>query len=47
MGHAGAIISGGSGAASDKIRAMEEAGITVCQSPAQMGENIQKLLKAL
>ncbi|HXJ40727.1 MAG TPA: succinate--CoA ligase subunit alpha, partial [Bryobacteraceae bacterium] len=44
MGHAGAIISGGSGAASDKIQAMEEAGITVCQSPAQMGEKIQKLL---
>ena len=45
MGHAGAIISGGSGAASDKIKAMEAAGITVCQSPAQIGENIQKRLK--
>lgn len=45
MGHAGAIISGGSGAAVDKIRAMEDAGITVCSSPAQIGENIQKLLK--
>jgi succinyl-CoA synthetase alpha subunit len=45
MGHAGAIISGGSGAAVDKIRAMEAAGITVCQSPAQIGENIQKRLK--
>ncbi len=45
MGHAGAIISGGSGAASDKIKAMEEAGILVCSSPAQIGENIQKLLK--
>lgn len=45
MGHAGAIISGGSGAAVDKIRAMEGAGITVCSSPAQIGENIQKLLK--
>ncbi len=44
MGHAGAIISGGSGAAVDKIRAMEAAGITVCSSPAQIGENIQKLL---
>jgi succinyl-CoA synthetase alpha subunit len=40
MGHAGAIISGGSGAASDKIKAMEEAGITVCASPAQIGESI-------
>ncbi|MCU1330394.1 MAG: succinyl-CoA synthetase (ADP-forming) alpha subunit [Bryobacterales bacterium] len=44
MGHAGAIISGGSGAASDKIKAMEDAGIIVCSSPAQMGEKIQKVL---
>jgi succinyl-CoA synthetase alpha subunit len=41
MGHAGAIISGGSGAAVDKIRAMEEAGITVCSSPAEIGEKIK------
>ena len=45
MGHAGAIISGGSGAAPDKIRAMEAAGIAVCKSPAQMGEKIQERLK--
>jgi succinyl-CoA synthetase alpha subunit len=44
MGHAGAIVSGGSGAASDKIAAMRAAGITVCDSPAQIGESIQKLL---
>jgi succinyl-CoA synthetase alpha subunit len=44
MGHAGAIISGGSGAASDKIRAMEEAGITVCSSPAEIGEKIKSRL---
>src|SRR5690349_1164017 len=37
MGHAGAIISGGSGKASDKIAAMEAAGITVCETPAVMG----------
>ena len=42
MGHAGAIISGGSGAASDKINAMQAAGITVCSSPAEIGEKIQK-----
>ena len=42
MGHAGAIIAGGSGKASDKIKAMEEAGITVCSSPAEIGEKIQE-----
>ncbi len=44
MGHAGAIISGGSGAASDKIAAMKAAGVTVCQSPADIGQNIQSRL---
>jgi succinyl-CoA synthetase alpha subunit len=44
MGHAGAIISGGSGAAADKIRAMEEAGITVCSSPAEIGEKVKSRL---
>ena len=46
MGHAGAIIAGGSGKASDKIKAMEEAGITVCSSPADIGEKIQVRLPA-
>jgi succinyl-CoA synthetase alpha subunit len=41
MGHAGAIISGGSGAAGDKIKAMEEAGITVCGTPAEIGAKIK------
>ena len=41
MGHAGAIISGGSGAAPDKIRSMKEAGITVCSSPAEIGEKVK------
>jgi succinyl-CoA synthetase alpha subunit len=44
MGHAGAIIAGGSGKASDKIAAMREAGITVCQSPAEIGEKVQSRL---
>lgn len=44
MGHAGAIIAGGSGKASDKIKAMEEAGITVCSSPAEMGEKVKSRL---
>jgi succinyl-CoA synthetase alpha subunit len=41
MGHAGAIISGGSGKAEDKMKAMAEAGITVCESPAEIGEKIK------
>src|SRR5438132_2724581 len=45
MGHAGAIISGGSGKASDKMDAMRDAGITVCMTPAELGESIKKLLK--
>jgi succinyl-CoA synthetase alpha subunit len=44
MGHAGAIVSGGSGAASDKIAAMQAAGITVCESPADIGQTIQSRL---
>jgi succinyl-CoA synthetase alpha subunit len=44
MGHAGAIIAGGSGKASDKIQAMREAGITICSSPAEIGEKVQSRL---
>ena len=44
MGHAGAIISGGAGKAEDKMKAMEEAGITVCASPAEIGEKIKSRL---
>ena len=41
MGHAGAIISGSSGSAKDKVAALERAGVTVCPSPAEMGETLQ------
>jgi succinyl-CoA synthetase alpha subunit len=44
MGHAGAIISGGAGKAEDKLAAMADAGITVCPSPAVMGEKMQQAL---
>jgi succinyl-CoA synthetase alpha subunit len=44
MGHAGAIISGGSGKAEDKMKAMERAGITVCASPAEIGEKVKSRL---
>ena len=46
MGHAGAIISGGSGKAENKLEAMEEAGIVVCPSPAMLGEKMQQALSA-
>jgi succinyl-CoA synthetase alpha subunit len=45
MGHAGAIISGGSGTAKDKIAALRGAGIAVADSPADMGTTVQQALK--
>lgn len=44
MGHAGAIISAGSGKASDKIEAFKKAGIHVAMSPAEIGETMVKAL---
>ena len=46
MGHAGAIISGGSGTAAEKMAAMRRAGIAVVKSPAEMGEALQRVLAA-
>lgn len=46
MGHAGAIISGGTGTAAEKMAALQKAGIHVVKSPADMGQKAQEVWRA-
>jgi succinyl-CoA synthetase alpha subunit len=45
MGHAGAIVSGSAGTANEKMQALQEAGVHVVQSPAQIGKKIAEVLQ--
>jgi succinyl-CoA synthetase alpha subunit len=45
MGHAGAIISGGTGSAADKLAVMEESGIKITRNPSQIGQLARSVLK--
>ena len=46
MGHAGAIIAGGKGTAAEKMDALQQAGVRVVKSPADIGAAVEELLKA-
>lgn len=46
MGHAGAIISGGEGTAESKYEVLQDAGVTISRSPAEIGKTLYELLKS-
>ena len=46
MGHAGAIIDGGKGTATDKMVSLRNAGIAVCDSPSEIGKTMTNKLKS-
>ena len=46
MGHAGAIIAGGKGTAAEKIAVMQQCGILIAESPADIGITIKKAIEA-
>jgi succinyl-CoA synthetase alpha subunit len=47
MGHAGAIITGSAGKASEKIKALSQAGATIAPNPAEVGVTTKKVLATL
>ena len=47
MGHAGAIISGGAGTAPEKMKALRNAGVSVVESPAEIGETVAKICSSV
>jgi succinyl-CoA synthetase alpha subunit len=47
MGHAGAIITGNAGKASEKMKALSQAGVIIALNPAEIGLTTKKVLESL